>query len=687
MTFLDIDKHLSLKDFYPVNVQYKEKQRSSTGRLIPFEQIDKSIYKKKANCVCFKTTNNRIHAWIIALHESLYLGFGVNGKYKVVWRDHEEDDKHIISTEFILSDHDEEFGDVLKYKVFVYLTTGKIMVQGTAYEKWCDSEFDKCRQKVDKLLELVDSEKKTLVQEIIPEESEDTDSLCSEPHHDDSEETKLLKPYPPVDNQEKGSEITQGAKQLYYPPVDCQEKGSEITLSGQFEKLFGHVNNRISVIEESVLKLTTTVTSFIDSMTRQPRPNEIDRLNEKLDRLERDNESNRNQVSELIKQNGILKRKIEELESRNSLKDIEWRQRNRKLAEDVETTRLNAKLTVDEMSSKLRLAEGQLQQKTSSNLELEDKIDNLQEKISDLSSENKAYKDRIKDKDILINNLQDRLQTMKYDSEGGSWIVHNRVNSSPTRDSASYIFPTSTSQTSATDTEEHPPTDDIVLLHDSICKHVNMSQLTAGSDLKGSEIKCSTLEAVSETVRRINKSVPHVVIHVGVNDLRKPHSSVDDVFSKYCQTVHDVSSKSDKITLSLLLPCDEQPLCSNIMALNNLIITKFLKTEKNSKISVCMNDNFTSAGILNSKLFEDSVHINREGTKVLCSNLKRSMNLQNKQAERPGGFRGRQRNSMRNQQNTMGNRPNSIPRHNGQKSGQSQMADQLAQALLGLMSQ
>ena len=370
----------------------------------------------------------------------------------------------------------------------------------------------------------------------------------------------------------------------------------------QSEKLLLQVNNRINVIEESVLKLTTTVTSFIDSMTRRPQPNEIDKLNEKLDNLERDNDSNRKQVSELIKQNGILKRKIEELESRSNMKDNEWRQKNRNLADDLETARLNAKLSVDEIASKLRMTEGQLQQKTSSNLELEDKIDNLQEKFSDLSSENKAYKERIKDKDMLINNLQDRLQTMKYDSEGGSWTVHNRVNSSLIGDSASHISPTSTYQNSVIDIEEPQLTEDVILLHDSICKHVNMSQLTAGSDLKGSEMKCSTLEAVSETVRRMNKSIPHVVIHVGVNDLRKPRSSVEDVFSKYCQSVQDVSSKSDKVTLSLLLPCDEQPLCSNIVALNNLIITKFLKTDKNPKINVCMNDNFTSAGIINSKI-------------------------------------------------------------------------------------
>lgn len=47
------------------------------------------------------------------------------------------------------------------------------------------------------------------------------------------------------------------------------------------------------------------------------------------------------------------------------------------------------------------------------------------------------------------------------------------------------------------------------------------------------------------------------------------------------------------------------------MALNNLIITKFLKYVKNVKIRICMNDNFTSAEILNSQLYEESVHINK----------------------------------------------------------------------------
>ena len=49
-----------------------------------------------ANLVCFKASNDRINTWILALHESLYLVFGVNGKYKIDRRGHEEEDNNIM---------------------------------------------------------------------------------------------------------------------------------------------------------------------------------------------------------------------------------------------------------------------------------------------------------------------------------------------------------------------------------------------------------------------------------------------------------------------------------------------------------------------------------------------------------------------------------------------------------------
>jgi hypothetical protein len=65
----------NLKTLYPVQGVYKARQKSNNGRLLPFETIDKSIYKKQSNCVCFITSEKRIHAWIKEVVQTLFHQF------------------------------------------------------------------------------------------------------------------------------------------------------------------------------------------------------------------------------------------------------------------------------------------------------------------------------------------------------------------------------------------------------------------------------------------------------------------------------------------------------------------------------------------------------------------------------------------------------------------------------------
>jgi hypothetical protein len=92
-----------LKTLYPVSSTFKTRQKSNSRRLIPFEAIDNKIYKTNSNCTCFLTSESRIHAWIKALAEVLYIGLGSKSDSKVVWRDH-NDKSNIVHTEFIVND-------------------------------------------------------------------------------------------------------------------------------------------------------------------------------------------------------------------------------------------------------------------------------------------------------------------------------------------------------------------------------------------------------------------------------------------------------------------------------------------------------------------------------------------------------------------------------------------------------
>ena len=127
------------------------RQKCGSGRLVPFETIDTSIYTANSNCTCFLTSEKRVHAWIQALAETLYIDLGSDPKYVVAWRDVRNDKSIMIQTEIIVSDNNSTSSDTnddFLYKVVVYFTTGKIMIQGKSYEAFCDGYFDTCLNQV-----------------------------------------------------------------------------------------------------------------------------------------------------------------------------------------------------------------------------------------------------------------------------------------------------------------------------------------------------------------------------------------------------------------------------------------------------------------------------------------------------------------------------------------------------------
>ncbi|CAG2243827.1 unnamed protein product [Mytilus edulis] len=111
--------------------------------------IDKSFYKQKGNCARFITSNTRIHAWISAFGDLIYNKEG-NG-FDVTWIDKKAENEKIIQTEFVVSNSLDSDDDFL-YKIIIYLTTGKILIQGKGWETFCNNKFQACKQLVDNLI-------------------------------------------------------------------------------------------------------------------------------------------------------------------------------------------------------------------------------------------------------------------------------------------------------------------------------------------------------------------------------------------------------------------------------------------------------------------------------------------------------------------------------------------------------
>ncbi|VDI81985.1 Hypothetical predicted protein [Mytilus galloprovincialis] len=142
-----------LKNIYTLpSAPYKKAQKTNK-MLIPFEKIDLSLCRKAAYCTIFITSRERMHFWLHALGQSIIIGNKNNPSVKVDWHDStaqgitERTEFEVHSSESI-GDYE---GDTLMYKVIVYLTTGKIMIQGKFFQQWCLNEFEKTLQIVENL--------------------------------------------------------------------------------------------------------------------------------------------------------------------------------------------------------------------------------------------------------------------------------------------------------------------------------------------------------------------------------------------------------------------------------------------------------------------------------------------------------------------------------------------------------
>ena len=77
-------------------------KKTSAKKLIPFEELDMSLYDKQANCTVFLTNVKRMHFWLFALAKRLYELKGQSEDCVVQWYDFLDNGTH-QHTELIVS--------------------------------------------------------------------------------------------------------------------------------------------------------------------------------------------------------------------------------------------------------------------------------------------------------------------------------------------------------------------------------------------------------------------------------------------------------------------------------------------------------------------------------------------------------------------------------------------------------
>ena len=240
------------------------------------------MYKNNGNCVCFITSEKRMHAWLKAVAHILYYDLGNKPNNNVIWRDRTEKSS-IVHTECIVSDNTvglDSGDDDFVYKVIFYLTTGKIMIQGKGYDLFCGQIFKECFRLVNEYLDSDTSVKLAADHNTspssVPEMNSDKDEtlpkgLVTQDKHDDVLICTQTSTENPANSSEKNSKGKPGGTQQYKPIIDIlvdaiPATDDETVISDN--KLTSYLTplvNRLDVMEDSLFKITDMVSKHIEN--------------------------------------------------------------------------------------------------------------------------------------------------------------------------------------------------------------------------------------------------------------------------------------------------------------------------------------------------------------------------------------------------------------------------------------
>lgn len=132
---------------------------ASKSKKVPFESIDLSIYKPSAKCLAFLTSEKRLPLWIAALRYRYCEIIGKKAEYEVTWEEQNTEDspssKPKCGKISIHLTKKPSTGEETLVAITVFVTTGRIQVQGKKFEEWGKYEFPP-------LLDIVDNDDRQL---------------------------------------------------------------------------------------------------------------------------------------------------------------------------------------------------------------------------------------------------------------------------------------------------------------------------------------------------------------------------------------------------------------------------------------------------------------------------------------------------------------------------------------------
>ena len=571
---------------------------ATKSKAVLFEEIDLSTNKPNAKVVSFKTSEDRLLLWIKTFAIRYYKYLNTVG-YRVSWQEQEcyscatKSDKIILHISTADEDNEEQL-----VTVSVFISTGRIMVQGKRFAEWSSDEFPALLSIVNSLEPLTDNS------------SMSTDNT-----------TMFLS----------------GLAKFF---TACQEEDKEITNRGNASHCIAEIPNeetpKSRQISEPVKPLTLTTSRLHTLSTLR---NTVGDLEAEFTQFKISSAGNFDQLKDKsVQQDNLLK------VHKSNLEDLcdDLKNYNKLLKDELQ----NHATLIAKLKDENQTLHKKQTQTITDNAKLKQKQTQLESEVGFLKEQIQALWEKLNlhtsERARMTNTVNQTPPTAAKDENGNSIPTPTAANDEkrnstptppvlqckedelrvfnvPTSNSFSVLRETNTDKedTSKTTTSQRPPvppSNEVIFLCDSNGKFLDTKQMFP-SRHEVKYVRAPLIKHASSSLQNIH-AVPHMLlIHTGTNDLER--SSPEELISNILTLITEASTKfpSSKILFSTLLPRNDiSP--STIISINNQLITSCSKLPN---VQLIAHDNLFKNGI---NILRDNKHILKRHIGLFAKNLK-----------------------------------------------------------------
>ena len=309
------------------------KSKAINSKEVPFEYIDLKLYKPRAKLVGFHTSEERLKFWVEVIIARYIDNLSKQG-LQITWEETESfTDPYKPDKIQVIVERDGKKLFVLS----IFITTGRIQVQGSAYIKWSNTEFPLLLNGVNKLSngeDIFNIDREIFnQQEVNKDEQDDLERHAKENESTDDSDSKSEDESDDESEDESETESLEDARTPeMHEKINCLEKTAAV-----IERDF--ISSK-AYLETEIVNLQS---SFRDEFENKP-----------------------------VRLENLFKAMFASLEDRII---------------QNETSVNNDKKTIDEMSIQIKKLQDQKAQMVTKQAKLKDEIDSLRNENSDLRKE------------------------------------------------------------------------------------------------------------------------------------------------------------------------------------------------------------------------------------------------------------------------------------------------------------